>query len=250
MGPYSVVMQTSLAALFGGCWASFIGTSAYRLIRAQSLLQVSSCPSCNKRVRPLDLIPVASYLALGRACRFCRARISPLYPLVELLGIILGPLHVLFLPHHTLVAYAIMSTALLAVVRTDLENFLILRICSVWLIPVGLLLSAFGLTNVTLMHSLAGAFFGYSILSFTNYLFRSIKGHDGLGEGDAELLAMIGSFCGFFGTWWTLTLAACLASIVGLLVGYKSDQYAHLKLPFGPFLAIGAWLWLFAHALA
>ncbi|MEO0098278.1 MAG: prepilin peptidase, partial [candidate division WOR-3 bacterium] len=65
---------------------SFLNVCIYRIPRKISIaFPPSFCPNCKKRIRPYDNIPVLSYLLLGGRCRYCRKRISPIYPIVEFL---------------------------------------------------------------------------------------------------------------------------------------------------------------------
>lgn len=75
---------------FGSCVGSFLNVVIYRLPRDKSLISpASSCPACNRRIRFYDNIPLISWLVLGGKCRYCKARISPRYFVVELLTALL-----------------------------------------------------------------------------------------------------------------------------------------------------------------
>ena len=89
-----------IITVFGLAWGSFLNVLIYRIPRDMSILRpASSCPSCKKKIKVYDNIPVISYLVLGGRCRFCRARIPLSYPLVE----VLTPLSFLILYfHHSL----------------------------------------------------------------------------------------------------------------------------------------------------
>lgn len=80
------VLTAVFAALFGAVIGSFGNVVVYRLPRGESVaFPGSHCPACGRQLTVIDLVPVLSYLALGGRCRTCKARISPRYPLVELL---------------------------------------------------------------------------------------------------------------------------------------------------------------------
>jgi leader peptidase (prepilin peptidase)/N-methyltransferase len=91
-----------------------------------------------------------------------------------------------------------------------------------------------------------GAIFGYLILWIINKLFYALKKQQGIGEGDFDLLAMIGSFTGISGVWISLLFASFSASIIGLiLIGLKKIS-KNTMVPFGPFIAFGALFYIFS----
>ncbi len=112
---------------------------------------------------------------------------------------------------------------------------------TIWIIPLGFLLAYLNYLPISLSASITGAFFGYSILWVIKSLFWYIHKKEGMGQGDLELMAMIGAFTGPFGCWIVLTIGSLLGSCVGLflLIFKKKDKFS-LKLPFGAFLALGA----------
>lgn len=134
-------------------------------------------------------------------------------------------------------SYFVLFSALIISIRTDLEHMLISRLVSLYLVPLGLILSYLKLLPLTPLESLIGATISFLFLTGFAHLFYRLTNQDGLGEGDIELMAMIGSFVGIPGAWITLIVASIGASFVGLI---------HLALtksriiPFGPFLALGA----------
>lgn len=105
----------------------------------------------------------------------------------------------------------------------------------------GLVSSSLGYIPLSLAESALGALIGYGILWIIKTVYRALRGYEGMGQGDLELLCAIGSFVGPLGIWWTLfagslagTLCACLALIA------QGTYTPTLKIPFGPFLALGA----------
>src|SRR6476661_3565711 len=81
----------AFAIAFGLIWGSFLNVVIYRVPREMSVVRPAShCPGCGKPVKPYDNIPVFSYLILRGKTRCCGARLSPRYPIVELLGGVLS----------------------------------------------------------------------------------------------------------------------------------------------------------------
>ena len=143
---------------FGCCVGSFLNVVIYRLPRDRSLITPpSSCPACGRRIRFYDNIPLISWLLLGAKCRYCKARISPRYFVIELLaGLLFLSLFVLYfradLPHSVKVdggwfiylLHIIMLAAFIGASAIDLELWVIpISIC--WFVTVvGLIGSAVG----------------------------------------------------------------------------------------------------------
>ena len=140
-------------------------------------------------------------------------------------------------PMQYLPASVLFFSALIVTVRTDLETMLISRVVTLFLIPVGLVASATGYLPISLTTSITGALLGYFLLWSINRLFYQATKQEGMGQGDMELLAFIGSFLGPLGVWNTVLIGSCAGSVVGLIVMLSTKSR---KIPFGPFLAMGA----------
>lgn len=223
------------------CWGSFLNVLAYRLIRNQDIVWLrSACPHCNQTLAWSDLIPVLSWIYLRGACRYCHKSISVLYPAIEL--VTTGLLTALYctIPHHFFLPYFIFFSALLVTIRSDLETMLISRFVTIFLIPIPIVCAFFGFLPITCTESIIGAVLGYCCLFVTARIFFWITKKQGVGQGDLELLAFIGAFTGIFGCWITLTLGSILGSVIGLIYLLIMQADRSVKIPFGPFLAAGA----------
>jgi len=237
----------------GACIGSFLNVCIYRLPLRKSLVSPpSSCPSCGSQVRFYDNIPIISYMALGGRCRQCRARISVEYPLVEALTALLAVgLYFKFALAPEFFVYFILATALVAVTFIDLEHRIIPDRISLPGIAVGLaarsLIHYPGL-NPGLLDSLAGIALGGGLPFAIAVAYYFITGKEGLGGGDVKLLAMIGAFTGWKGAFFTLFAGSFAGAIIGIAlmaVWGKKSKYA---VPFGPFLAFGAVMYIFCGA--
>ena len=243
----------AVAFLFVGglIYGSFLNMLAWRLTFQKSLLTVRSyCPHCEHTLVWYDMVPVISWAALGGNCRFCRQDISWLYPCIELItGLLMVLLWQMIVLPSGLMAffvYLMPMSALIISIRSDLEACLISQLCTIWCIPVGLFMALCGLLPITLYQSLLGAILGYIILSLVALIFKVVTGKDGLGEGDAELLAMIGSFWGVEGVWSALTIGSTVGACVGGLYLLASGKGKNTPIPFGPFLIFGLFCYFFA----
>lgn len=237
------MLDILFAFLFFLCWGSFLNVVGYRLVRDQSLQGRSRCPSCATKLAWYDLIPVLSWITLKGKCRTCKAPISFLYPLIELLTAISCTSLIFVDPLYRMGCFIFFS-ALIVTVRTDLEKMLISRSMTLYLIPVAFFLSFENMLPVSPIDSMIGAIFGYAILWIIAWAFKKVRKIEGLGQGDLDLLAMIGAFTGFFGAWFALVIGSLLGSCIGLIVALKTKRH-DVALPFGPWLAIGAIAFVF-----
>lgn len=244
------------------CWGSFLNVVAYRSITDISFWQKRSvCPNCKKIIFWYDNIPVISWIILKTKCRNCKTQISWLYPFIEILtAVIMTALFYKFFYlnfNYNLIfnynlhdilsffAYFIFFSALIIATRTDLQDLVIPQIFSIYLVPIGLIFSYFGLIKISFLQSILGAIFGYLILWITAKLFKYFAQKEGLGVGDMELLALIGAFLGPIGVWTTLLLGSVIGLIIGIFYIFITKQDKSVMIPFGPFLALGATIYFF-----
>jgi leader peptidase (prepilin peptidase)/N-methyltransferase len=144
-------------------------------------------------------------------------------------------------------AYAVFFSALIVTVRTDLEHMLISRLATIGVIPIAWILSLLGLLPISLSTSLLGSFIGYGSLWLVAYLFYALTKKHGLGEGDFDLLALIGAFCGPQGVFIALLVGSWIGTLVSLIYIIASKKNLQVKIPFGPFLALGAMCYVLWH---
>jgi len=228
------------------CWGSFINVLGYRLIYQQDFLwSRSRCPKCSTQLAWYDLIPILSWITLGARCRTCKEPISVLYPFIELLTAVSLTMLYVYVPHYYFFSYFIFFSALLVTIRSDLETMLISRYATLFLVPVGILLSLLNMLPITSTESIIGSIFGYGVLYGIARLFYTITKKNGLGQGDIDLLAFIGSFTGIIGCWATILVGSIVGSLFGIIYTLIAKPTGQVKLPFGPFLALGAISYVF-----
>lgn len=136
-------------------------------------------------------------------------------------------------------SYALFLSALSVTIYTDTATMLISRFVSLYLVPVGIFFAWMHLLPITACESIMTAMCGYLFFWSINKIFYYLKGHNGLGQGDLELIAMIGSFIGIIGCWYTILCASLAGTILGcfcMIITKKSVK----TLPFGPFLAFSS----------
>lgn len=230
----------------GLCIGSFLNVCIHRLPQGASIVRPSSaCPGCAAPIRWYDNLPIISFILLRGRCRNCKTVISIRYPLVELItGLLAGSVVVRFGYQWQTLIYFIFIAALLVITFIDLDHFIIPDVISLPGIPLGFAAS-FVLPGVTWTHSLFGILLGGGGLAAIAWGYQLITGKDGMGGGDIKLLAMIGAFLGWQGVIFTIMVSSLIGSIVGLTLMVLYRKTLKLRIPFGPFLAIGAVLHLF-----
>lgn len=202
----------------------------------------SRCPHCGHAITAWENIPVISYLMLRGRCSACGARISPRYPLVELLTAALSIAVVWRLGANLQgLAVVILTWVLIALSFIDIDKQLLPDNITLPWLWVGLLLSLFGIFTDP-ADSIIGALAGYLSLWVVYQVFKLVTGKEGMGYGDFKLLALFGAWLG----WQALPLIILLSSAVGTVIGggllliRGQDRSVHI--PFGPYLAIAGWI--------
>ncbi len=234
-------MTTLILLIFFLIWGSFLNMLAYRLVHDRSLWALrSQCTTCNAVIAWYDNIPVISWIILSGTCRACKQPISKLYPAIELLTSLLLYATYTQVESHYFFGYFLFISALIVTIRSDLETMLISRFVSLYALPVGFALSYCNMLPLTLLESLLGALFGYGLFWSISTLFALITAKQGLGQGDIDLLAFIGSFTGIIGVWATMLIGSIVGSIVGICFLLMTGNTLNTRIPFGPFLALGA----------
>ncbi|MBC2710673.1 MAG: prepilin peptidase [Desulfosarcina sp.] len=235
-----------LTFIFGTCIGSFLNVCIYRIPASLSIVHPgSSCPRCKTMIPFYDNIPILSYLLLMGKCRNCRAPIAIRYPFVELLGGLFALACTMsFGPTlHGIVVFAFIAT-LIAVAFIDLDHRIIPDTISLPGIPL-FFLAALAVPTVTWQASAIGILAGGGSLFTVAWVYQLMTGREGMGGGDIKLLAMIGAMIGWKGILFTLFAASAIGTIVGMLAMIQSGKGMKLAIPFGPFLAMGAIIYLF-----
>jgi leader peptidase (prepilin peptidase)/N-methyltransferase len=263
-------LAVALALVVGLCVGSFLNVVVHRLpkmmerawraqcaeLRGESTPQEqppkynlavprSACPQCGHPIGALENIPVVSWLALRGACSACRKPIPIRYPLIEALG---GLLAAYAIWRYGLTwkgaAACVMLWMLLALTFIDFDTQLLPDSLTLPLLWAGLAVNLFGLF-APLADAVIGAIAGYLALWVVYWLFRLIRGKEGMGYGDFKLLAALGAWLG----WQMLPLIVLLSSVVGAFIGitlmvFKGRDH-DVPLAFGPYLAIAGGVALF-----
>ena len=240
-------MGMVFAFLFGLALGSFLNVCIYRIPLKKSIVRPpSSCPQCGAGIRFYDNLPVVSYIVLWGRCRHCRAPISLRYPLVEIIvGLLSVTLFIQFGLSPKSLFLLFFTAALIAVAFIDLQHKIIPDVISLPGILIGLAFSFFPSAGVSPLEALIGVIGGGGFLFLVGTVFEKITGREGMGGGDVKLLAMIGAWMG----WKALPFVVLLSSLTGAVIGgvalVIARQGVRSRIPFGPFLALGALVFLF-----
>ncbi len=231
---------------YGAIIGSFLNVCIARLPEGRSIVRPPShCPKCQSSIAWYDNVPILSYLLLAGRCRTCRVRISAIYPAVEVLtGALAVALFLRLGPTLAFAGYFAFAAALVVITFIDLDHQIIPDVISLPGIVVGL---AFSLVSplVTPTDALLGVLVGGGTLLTVAWLYQKLRGVEGMGGGDVKLLAMIGAFLGWQSIFVTLFVGSVIGSIIGVVVMLYEGADTKLAIPFGPFLAGGALVYLF-----
>ncbi|MBT8048823.1 MAG: prepilin peptidase [Xanthomonadales bacterium] len=202
----------------------------------------SHCTKCGHGIRAHENIPLVSYLALRGRCSACKARISPRYPIIELLTALLFVITIWhFGPTFQGLTALFLTAVLIALAGIDIDHQLLPDNMTIPLMWAGILISFWSI-HIGLATSVIGAIAGYLVLWSIYHLFRLLTGKEGMGYGDFKLLAALGAWMG----WQMLPLIVLLSSVVGAVVGLTLMGTGRLKkdkpMPFGPFIAAAGWI--------
>jgi leader peptidase (prepilin peptidase)/N-methyltransferase len=239
-----MVAAIVLAALGGLIIGSFLNVVAYRLPRGESLAHPPSrCPSCEAPVKPYDNIPVLSWLLLRGRCRNCKAPISARYPIVEALT---GALWALVMwarwdDASGIALGIVLVTIVIPIAIIDFEHRIIPnRItgpAAVVAIAIGLALDMDFVVEQLIAGAAAGGFFLLAAIAYPR----------GMGMGDVKLAGVMGLYLGR-----AVGLAVLIGLVAGVVVGAAiiarlgTKEGRKTAVPFGPFLALGAVIAIFA----
>jgi leader peptidase (prepilin peptidase) / N-methyltransferase len=247
-----------IIAIFGLCIGSFLNVCIFRIPRKLSIYSPlrSFCPNCQAQLAWWENIPVLSWLLLRAKCSRCRAPINGQYPLVEMLSAIAAVasyFHFGLTP--TGVAVYALVAVLILVTFIDLEFKIIPNVISFSGIIIGCCLSivsqfthlfSWPLTEGTI-DSLLGILGGGGFFYIIGIFYYAISKRDGLGGGDIKLMGLTGAVLGAGSVVPIIFAGSLFGAIAGILTVYIRGGTRHSEIPFGPWLSLGAVLYIFAN---
>jgi leader peptidase (prepilin peptidase) / N-methyltransferase len=233
-----------LAAPFVG---SFLGLLVRRLPDGLPIVwSRSRCEWCGAALRAGDLVPLYSWLVARGRCRYCGQSLGWFYPGIEVAAIAV-PLSAAIVDHGVGIWLdCLLGWWLLTLAWIDIRRWLLPDPLTLPLVIAGLLATAM-LDPAELAEHALGAALGFLSLRAVGLLYQVMRGREGLGRGDAKLLAASGAWVGA-GALPEVVLGAAVSALTAAacfrFAGVRLN--ARSALPFGPFLALATWLtWLF-----
>lgn len=238
-----------VAAPFVG---SFLSVLLVRLPKSEDVvLSRSRCRSCGGRLSPRELLPIVSWLVQGGKCRQCGAGVPWLYPALEVGAAVV----VLWAASTGMTGWVLavscgLGWVLLALGAMDLRDFVLMDVLTLPLMVAGLLVGYLLNGDAVLWH-LAGAVGGFALMVGVGAVYQQLRGREGLGFGDAKLMAAAGAWTGLVGLGTVLLYGSLLTiALAGLLRQTGREVGTLTPLPFGAGLAAGLWLtWLYGPLL-
>ena len=238
------------AFILGCIWGSFSNVCIYRLPLNISVTKGRSyCLSCQKQINWFDNIPLVSFIVLMAKCRHCSTKIDFKYFLVELIsGLNFLIIFYFFGISIESLLLIILSIFFLIIYFIDLKHFIIPNELTYPLIVLGFGKTFFANQNYYIfpdyLNSIIGGVAGYTIIWVIIFLYKKLKNIEGMGLGDAKLLAAIGFWFGWISLPFVLFFSSLTALIVSVPSLIKKTKNLQTKIPFGPYIILGCVLYL------
>lgn len=238
---FGVILFFVIGAIFG----SFANVAILRYQKGESVVFPGSrCPKCGTAIRWKDNIPILSWFLLKGRCRACRESISPRYWIVELLTATLFALAFLKLGWSWfLLEILVFFLGLVIVSFIDIDSFLLPDIYTLPGMVLGLL-GALLNPERGFLDAAFGLLLGGGFLWAVAYFYFLIRKEEGMGGGDIKLLGWIGAVLGWQSIAFVIISASLVGTAGGLLVASREKKGMKTVIPFGPYLALGAVLFV------
>lgn len=216
---------------------SFLNVCIHRIPMEESIsYPPSHCTSCTHKLKPLDLIPVLSYIFLRGKCRYCNDKISIRYPIIEIVNAILYLfIYLNFGITLITIKYFIMISFAIVIAMIDYDTQFVYSSTTIFGMIMGIsfiviqgIMYKNGVFDF-LLGGIIGAFIIGAIVFTTK----------GMGEGDIEIAVIFGLFLGVKGIIVGLFLGIVIGGIAGIIILSLKLKKAKDKIAFGPFIVIG-----------
>ena len=241
-----IFFYSFLIFVFGICLGSFVNVCIHRLPKNKQIINGRSfCPKCKKKINWYDNLPIISFLFLSGKCRKCKKVIPIRYLIVELItGIIFLLIYSSLDNFSSIIFLSILSLIFITIFFIDLENFIIPDSLNLSIIGLALIKNFLPNFNTSIIHeinqSIIGGIVGYLSIWIIIFLYKTFKKIDGMGLGDAKLMAGIGLLFG----WQSIPFVLFVSSILGLIFVVpsliKKQKNMRTEIPFGPFIILAS----------
>ena len=202
----------------------------------------SQCPNCHKKIKLYHNIPLLGFIFLAGKCAYCKQKIPLMYPALELITCTSSILvYWRFGASWQFLAALLFTYCIIALSTIDIKEQILPDAITLGTLWIGLLINSFAVfTN--LQDALWSSATGYCALWLISWIFLQIRKKQGMGHGDFKMLAMIGAWFGWQLMMDSLIIAAIIGTILGILMICIKKSNWSKPIPFGPFLALGAWI--------
>ncbi len=241
-----IAVSYLLVLIIGLVIGSFLNVCIYRIPKGESIVMPPShCTNCGNRLRPVDLVPVLSYLLLGGKCRYCKEEVSFRYPLVELItGLAFVLLYFKYGPTVDFLAFAFMTSILIAVFFIDLDHYIIPDGLVLTALAGGVAIAAYNAFHPLEIYGdakwwnpLVGMLTGSGFLFLVALVGMLVyKTDEAMGMGDVKIFAPIGIFLGWRMTLLALLVSVVLGGVISLILILANKRNRKDAIPFGPFI--------------
>jgi len=240
-----------LTILLGAIFGSFANVCIYRLPNNKKVSKGRSfCPKCKKKINWFDNIPLVSFLVLSGKCRKCKKEISIQYFLVEVISAFLF----IFIYYYFGISIdtlllVILSMFLLVIFFIDLKHYIIPNELTFPLMGIGFLKSFDPNLNTAIfpnfVNSLIGGVLGYSLIWSIIFFYKQIRNKEGMGLGDAKLLAVTGFWFGWISVPFVIFSSSIIAliSVIPSLMTKKRKMTS--QIPFGPYIVLATVIYFY-----
>ena len=237
-----IIMYLSIFLFFFGLLiGSFLNVVAIRLLKGESIaFPPSHCTSCKHPLKPWDLVPLFSYLALRGQCRYCHERVSPAYFWGELTtGLLFAWAGWMFGWQAETIVALFFIAILVIIVQTDLREMIIPNKVIGFAIICGIILRLF-IHDLPIWNYGVSLILGGGIIYLISVLSSMMLKKEAMGGGDVKLFAFVGLMLGFKLLILSIFLASLLGFVIGVILLISSKTKAGAYIPFGPYIALGA----------
>lgn len=223
--------------IYGLLIGSFLNVCIYRIPRRESIsYPPSHCTNCSNKIKPYDLIPVISYIFLRGKCRYCKEKISIIYPIIELTNAVLYlALYYKYGISAEFIKFAILISLMIVIGMIDLKTTdVYFSVTVTGIIIAASFMAYYFFNDVNILTYIYGALLGGGVISFIILI------AGGMGWGDAEICLVCGLFLGFKLTLLTLMLSFLIGSIVGIVLILTKKKSRKDYIAFGPYIALAS----------
>ena len=235
-----------LLFILGTIFGSFYNVVAYRLPKGESIVYPSShCPNCNHKLKPLELIPILSYVLQKGKCVNCKQKISIFYPIAEIIcGLLFVICYLSFGISFDLIIALTFTSLLIIVILSD-YYYMIIEDSVLIVFSLLLIIEIYFINGLdVLLHSLLSALISFIIMLLLKLFGDFIFKRESMGGGDIKLMAVFGLIIGWELSIIAIFLSAFIALPVSVFIMKTNKNH---EIPYGPFLSMAALIIYFSH---